>query len=58
MIEAFFDFGREFPRDDLFVTRFPELLAHIDDLYLGKRSLFYAIGQFDERIFIFLSVKV
>ena len=57
-VEALFDFGGEFARDDLLVAGFLELLAHVDDFDFGERPLFHAIGQLDERIFVLLRVEV
>ena len=57
-VEALFDFGGELARDDLLVTGFLKLLAHVDDFDFGQRTLLDAIGQFDQRVFIFLRVEV
>ena len=46
-VEALFDFGGEFARDDLLVPGFLELLAHVDDFDFGQRALLDAVGQFD-----------
>ena len=57
-VEPLFYFGGEFARDDLLMAGLLELLAHVDDFDFGQRALFYAIGQFDQRIFIFLCVEI
>ena len=57
-LEPLFDFGGEFARDDLLVAGLLELLAHVDDFDFGQRTLLHAIGQFDQRIFIFLRVEI
>ncbi len=57
-VEALFDFGGQLARDDLLLAGFLEFLAHVDDFDFGKRTLFDAIGEFDERVFVFLRVEV
>ena len=43
-IEALFDFGGQFARNDLLVAGFLELLPHVDDFDFGQRTLFNAVG--------------
>jgi hypothetical protein len=57
-VEALFDLRGEFARDDLLVAGFLEFLPHVDDLDLGQRTLLHAVGQLDQRVFIFLRVEI
>ena len=57
-VEAFFDFGGEFAGDDLLVSGFLKLLAHVDDLDFGERALLDTIGEFNECVFVFLCVEI
>ena len=57
-VEALFDFGGKFARDDLLVAGLLKFLAHVDDFDFGQRTLFDAIGQFDQRVLVLLRVEV
>ncbi len=57
-VEALFDFGSEFARDDLLLAGFLEFLAHVDDFDFGQRALLDTIGEFDERVFVLLRVEI
>ena len=57
-VEALFDLRGEFARDDLLVAGFLEFLAHVDDFDFRQRTLLDAVGQLDQRVFIFLRVEI
>jgi hypothetical protein len=40
------------------VAGFLEFLPHVDDLDFGQRALLHAVGQLDQRVFIFLRVEI
>ena len=57
-LQALTNFFRQLARNDLLFACFLKLLAHIDDLDFGQRTLLDAVGQLNQRIFIFLGVVI
>ena len=58
MFQPLADFLRQLARDDLLVSGFLELLAHVDDFDFRQRTPLHAIRQLDQRILVFLGVEV
>ena len=48
----------QFARDDLLLAGLLKFLPHVDDLDFGQRTLLDAVGQLDQRVFIFLRVVI
>ena len=57
-VKAFFDLRGQLARDHLLVAGLLEFLPHVDDLDFRQRALLHAVGQLDQRVFIFLRVEI
>ena len=52
------DFLRKFSGDDLLLSRFLELLPHVDDLNFREWPLLYSVRKLKQCVFVFLRVEI